>query len=435
MSRRRRIVWAGIVLVVLFSIGMISTARRTHVASEEGDIPVAPVKRGDLDTKIYTTGELRASHSSMLSAPPIGGGVLQITHLLRTGTRVKKDDIVIEFDPAEQQYKLEQSRSELLQAEQEITKAKADVAVRTAQDKVALLKARFDVRRAELEVGKNELVSAIDAKKNELALDQSKRALAQLEQDIKSHTASGNATIALAEEKRNKARLAMDQAQQNIQKMRVRSPMDGLVAIEKNLDSTGGMFWGGMLLPDYREGDQTRPGNTIARVIDPTEMEVAAKINERDRSNIRIGQDADIRLDALPGYSFHGTVKTVSGMATKNFWEDEAGGKFDITIQLPSADPKLRAGFTAQLFIVGDVRKNVLYVPRQALFIKDGKRVAYVKNGNGFEPREVEVKSENESRAAIEGLESSAEVALVNPLAPRKAASASAAEPIGGSTR
>jgi HlyD family secretion protein len=433
---RRRIVWAAVVLVVLFSIGMISAARRTHVASEEGDIPVAPVKRGDLDTKIYTTGELRASHSTMLSAPPIGGGVLQITHLLRTGTPVKKDDVVIEFDPAEQQYKLEQSRSELLQAEQEITKAKADAAVRAAQDKVALLKARFDVRRAELEVGKNELVSAIDAKKNELALDQSKRALAQLEQDIQSHTASGNATIALAEEKRNKARLAMDQAQQNIQKMRVRSPMNGLVAIEKNLDSAGGMSWGGMSLPDYREGDQTQPGSTVAQVIDPTEMEVAAKINERDRSNIKIGQDTDIQLDALPGYSFHGTVKTVSGMATKsNFWEDQSGGKFDITIQIPGADPSLRAGFTAQLFIVGDVRKNVLYVPRQALFIKDGKRVAYVKTAAGFEPREVQVKSENESRAAIEGLKPEAEVALVNPLAPRKVARTSTAEPMGGGTR
>jgi len=128
-------------------------------------------------------------------------------------------------------------------------------------------------------------------------------------------------------------------------------------------------------------------------------------------------------------------VKTLSGMATKNFWEDETAGKFDITIQLPATDPRLRAGFTTQLFIIGEVRKNVLYVPRQALFIKDGKRVAYVKNGNGFEPREVEVKSENESRAAIEGLKPSAEVALVNPLAPRKVASTSAAEPIGGSTR
>src|SRR2546430_17531862 len=108
------------------------------------------------------------------------------------------------------------------------------------------------------------------------------------------------------------------------------------------------MFWGGMSLPDYREGDQTRPGNTIARVIDPTEMEVAAKINERDRSNIRIRQDADIRLDALPGYSFHGTVKTVSRIATKHFWEDEAGGKVGSTIPLPNRDPKDRAGCMSQ---------------------------------------------------------------------------------------
>ena len=63
-----------------------------------------------------------------LTAPPIGGGALQITRLLHTGTPVRKGDIVFEFDPSEQHYKLEQSRSELLQAEQEITKAKADAA-------------------------------------------------------------------------------------------------------------------------------------------------------------------------------------------------------------------------------------------------------------------------------------------------------------------
>jgi len=53
----------------------------------------------------------------------------------------------------------------LLQAEQEITKAKADAAVLKAQDKVALLKARYDVRKAELDVQKKEIVSAIDAAK------------------------------------------------------------------------------------------------------------------------------------------------------------------------------------------------------------------------------------------------------------------------------
>jgi multidrug resistance efflux pump len=368
----------------------------------------------------------------MLSAPPIGGGVLQITHLLRTGTVVKKGQIVLEFDPSEQQYKLEQSRSELLQAEQEITKGKADAAVQAAQDKVALLKARFDVRRAELDVGKNEMLSSIDAEKNNLALEQAKRTLAQLDQDIKSHTASGQATIALALEKNNKAQLAMRQARENIEKMRVRSPMDGVLAIEKNVDSTGGMFWGGISLPDYREGDQTQPGNNIASVIDPSDMEAEAKINERERGNVQLGQAVDIRLDAMPGQIFHGTVKSLAGMAVKNFWEDQAGGNFQVTIQVPPSDSRVRAGLTAQIVILGDKKKDVVYVPRQALFLRDGQRVAYVKNGSSFEAQEVKIKAEDEGRAVIEGLQPGVEVALLDPNAP-KPSSESTSTPIGPS--
>ena len=242
-------------------------APRTSTAATADEIPTTRVKRGDLDMKVYVTGELRASHSEMLTAPPIGGGALQITHLLHTGTAVKKGDLVMEFDPSEQHYKLDQNRSELLQAEQEITKAKADAAVVAAQDKVALLKARFDVRRAELDVQKNELVSSIDARKNDLALEQAKRVLAELEQDVKSRSASNQATISLAEEKRNKAKLAMDQAQDNIDKMRVTAPMDGLVALEKNEGAMGGFCcFGGMSLPEYREGDQVEPGRTVGQV-------------------------------------------------------------------------------------------------------------------------------------------------------------------------
>ena len=262
------------------------------------------VKRGDLEMKVYVTGELRASHSEMLTAPPIGGGALQITHLLHTGSPVKKGDLVMEFDPSEQHFKLDQNRSELQQAEQEITKAKADAAVVAAQDKVALLKARYDVRRAELDVQKNELVSTIDAKKNDLALEQAKRVLAELEQDVKSRSASNQAAISLAEEKRNKAKLAMDQAQGNIDKMRVVAPMDGLVALEKNEGAAGGFYFSGMSLPEYREGDQVEPGRTVGQVVDAKEMELSAKVGELERNNIKEGQSVDLQLDAFPGSTF-----------------------------------------------------------------------------------------------------------------------------------
>ena len=434
MKKRRAIAWSVVAVVLCAVVATVAAVRRTGPVTTGNEIPTSQVKRGDLDMQVHATGELRASHSEMMTAPPIGGGSLEITHLLHTGTPVKKGELVMAFDPTEQRYKLEQSRSELLQADEEITKAKADAAVTGAQDKVALLKARFDVRRAELDVQKNELVSTIDAKKNDLALEQAKRVLAELEQDIKSRSASGKATIALAEEKRNKSKLAMDQAQQNIDKMSVSAPIDGLVALEKNENAAGGMFWGGMTLPEYRAGDKVEPGRTVGKVIDPREIELAAKVGELERNMIKEGQPVDIEFDALPSTTFHGSVKTLGGMNNRRFWEADTAAKFDITIALKDTDPRMRPGLTAHIVIHGDPHKNVLYLPRQALFLKDSKRVIYVKDGNNFDPREVKIQAENESRAAVDGLAAGTEVALVDPTAPRKSSVAGAgpAVPAGG---
>ncbi len=435
MTMSRRVAgWGGLGVILAGCVLGVAAARRTRLSTADGDIPVSQVKRGDMELRVVATGELRATHTITLTAPPVGGGALQITRLAHTGAAVKKGGIVIEFDPSEQRYKLEQNRSELLQAEQEIAKAKADAAVLAAQDKVGLLKARFDVRRAELDVQKNELMSAIDGQKNQLALEQAQRVLTELEQDSKSHNASGAATIYLAQEKRNKAKLQMDQAQQNIDKMQVAATMDGLVSIQKNRGANQ-VYFDGMTLPDYREGDQVQPGSAIAEVIDPGEMDITAKIDEHDRNNIKAGQAAEVEFDALPGHVFQATVKTVGGMSVRQFWEANLGGQFDVSIQLASPGPRLRPGLTAQVVILGDPKKGVLYVPRLALFLKDGKRVVYLKKGTTFEPREVEIQSEDESRAAIEGLDAGTEVALIDPTASRRGDNSVAASPtVGGGT-
>jgi multidrug efflux pump subunit AcrA (membrane-fusion protein) len=433
MKSRRAITWSIVAVVLCAVIGVVAAVRRASPATTATDVPTGAVKRGDLDMKVYLTGELRASHSEMLLAPPIGGGSLQITHLLHTGAAVKKGELVMEFDPTEQHFKLEQNRSELLQAEQEITKAKADAEVVAAQDKVGLLKARFDVRRAELDVQKNELVSSIEARKNDLALEQAKRVLAELQQDVKSRSVSNQATILLAEEKRNKAKLAMDQAQGNIDKMRVTAPMDGLVALEKNEGAMGGFCcFPGQTFPEYREGDQVQPGRTVGQVVDPKEMELSAKVGELERNNVKEGQSVDIQFDAFPDTTFHGTVKMVGGNNTRRFWEDDTSTKFEVTIKLATTDTRMRPGLTTHIVINGDPHKDVLYVPRQSMFLKENKRVVYVRNGSNFEPREVKIQAENESRAAIEGLGAGMEIALIDPTAPKKTTNPSAASPGGG---
>ena len=431
MKRPRLIIGGVAAAVLVAAIGVTAAVRRGNVSASDDDVPFARVKVGELDLKVYTIGELKANHSIMLSAPAIGGGSLQITKLLHTGTPVRKGEMVIEFDPSEQIYKVEQSRSELQQAEQDIIKAQNDAAVQAAQDKVALLKARFDVRRAELEVQKNELVSSIDAQKNQLALDQANRALAELEHDIQSHGITGKTGIDLAREKWNKAKLSIDQAQENIQRMRVVAPIDGLVAIQKNV---GDFSFSGMSIPDFREGDQAQAGAGIAQVIDSHDMELSAKVSETERANITVGQAAEIEFDAIRGKVFHGVLKSAAGMVQRNFFWDDQGSKYDITIQLNDPDASLRPGLTAQVVILGEKKANIHYIPRQALFLKEGTQTVFLKKGASFQQLPVKVTAENESRAAIKGLKDGDVIALVDPTAPRKVAASGTTAALGGGT-
>ena len=273
-----------------------------------------------------------------------------------------------------------------------------------------MLKAKFDVRSAELDVSKNELLSSIDAQKNDLALSEAKRALQQLEIDIKSHASLNEAGIAAAKEKHSKAELAMKQAQENIENMRVRSTIDGLVVVEKN---TSGLMFDESSMPEFREGDQAQPGSVIARVLDPAGMELTAKVGEIERGSLQVGQTAEIHLDSLPGVTFHGKIKTAGGAASSMFWESNKS--FDITLEITDSDSHLRPGSSAQVIFLGGTRKNTLYLPSSAIFKKDDKPVAYVRSGSGFEPREVKIVSQTEGRVAIEGLKEGTEVALVNP--------------------
>jgi HlyD family secretion protein len=418
--------WSGIVAAIVLVVLVGFWLSRSRLAIAGDGIPLAVVKRGDLDLKVHADGELNATHTMMLAAPAVGGGSLQITRLVGGRLPVKKGDTVIEFDPSEQRYKLEQSRSELLQAEQEIIKAKADAAVLEAQDKVALLKAHYDVRKAELDVQKKEIVSAIDAAKNDAALKQAKQLLSELEGDIESHNKSGQASVYLAQEKYNKSKLEMQQAQQNIDKMTVTSPMDGLISIQKNMDASGGFFFTGMSVPDYRAGDEVQAGSAIAQVVDPAELELKSKISERNRNNVKQGQVVDAVFDAVPGRTYHGKVTQIGGMTSRAFFWDDAGGTFDVTMKLSDADTRLRSGMTAQLLFVGDTRQGVLSLPRQALFMKDGKHIVYVKRGSGYEQKEVQIKDQTESRAVIDGLSDGTMVAMVDPTVPQKHTGAAA---------
>jgi HlyD family secretion protein len=114
-------------------------------------------------------------------------------------------------------------------------------------------------------------------------------------------------------------------------------------------------------------------------------------------------------------------VNNVAGMASQgSIFDSLGGGNFDVTITIPNLDPRLRPGLTAELRFVGETQKDMLFVPRIAVFVKDGRHIVYVRSENGYEQREVKLVSANESRSAITGVAQGTLVALRDPTAPVK---------------
>ena len=382
------------------------------------------------------TGELKPAKSVTLTGPPVGG-TLQIVTIKPSGSRVEPKELVVEFDPSEQEFNLEQARSEVHEVEQLLSKQRSDAGVQAASDEVAITQARFELRRAELDAGRNELLAAIDARKNVLAVEEARRRHEQLTQDVTSRATSNEAKVAVLRERLLKAQLRMQQAQKALEDMKLTTPVGGFVSILENRNTFAPP---GMSLPEYRPGDITWPGNQIVTVAQPDSMEVITKVDESDRASVEPGQAAEVVCEGLPpGVVLEGKVKRVGNMPSRSGWWAQIGSKkFDMVVELAKADPRLRSGQTAKVRVRAKQVKDALQLPRQAVFEKDGKPFVYVRHGAAFEPQDVKVLLRNESVVALEGLKDGTEVALSDPEGQAGGATTSSsgqAPPLAGGAR
>jgi len=433
-------------------------------------VATTKVQRDDLVLRTYARGELRATRSATLVAPNLFGAA-QVTRLAPPGSFAHQKDLIVEFDGAELKSRLEEKELSTEQLEEQIRKAEADLAIRNNQDQADLLSARYNVRRAELEVKRNEFLPVTDARKNQSSLEEAKRRLAQLENDIKERDQQAKAELAVLREKKNDSLLESNREKARLAQVRLLAPISGLVAIEPNQPN---LHFPGMQIPDIRVGDPVNPGLPVAEILDLSELEVVARIGELDRANLKEGQSAAIQLDAIPGQKINGVIKSLTGTnltgaAKPATSTGDPAKMYDVVFALDmkqlftvlgvspqqiqriqaaaeanersaTADPKygtkelenatlprapeedrqfqmlLRPGLLADIEIFGDKLQNAVHIPAQALFEKDGRSIAYVRQGGAFEARAVTALRRGDSVMVIaKGLQPGEVIALSDP--------------------
>jgi len=317
-------------LAILVAGGWYGYTWYKNLPSRQESIPNTKVQKGDVVIRAFTRGELHAVRYVTLTAPNLNGTV-QVTSLAPVGSLAHEKDLIIDYDDSERLAALEEAQLAVQSVDEQIKKAKADLAITQSQDDVSLLKAKYDVRRGELEVQRNPVIDAIDAKKNVLNLEQYKRAQQQLEADVKARKDQADSQLAVLAEQRNRSLIDVTRELQRIAQTKALASITGLVSVRQN---RAGFFNFGQQMPDIREGDTLQPGMPVADLLDLSELDVWTKVGELDRANLREGQEAVLQLDAIPDKQFSGKIKAMSGTAASDVFSGDPSKKFDVIFSI-----------------------------------------------------------------------------------------------------
>ena len=188
----------------------------------------------------------------------------------------------------------------------------------------------------------------------------------------------------------------------NIDMLRVTAPVDGVITYG-NPDPRRR----NQQQKDITVGTSMKPSELIGTIPDLSQLIVNVDVPESVRSKIQVGMRAEMRIKALPKVRLSGEVSKISDLASNlNFWDQSSPKIYPTVISLEQSDAALRPGMTVEVDMISEEIKDVLFVPVEALSVKEGNVYCRFKTGAGSEERKVTIGRSSSSFVEIlKGLE------------------------------
>ena len=354
--------------VLIGVVGVSAALIVLGVAVHESNKGVVTVQTGkaqrqDLSSIVSASGEIKPKTYVNIGANAFG----KITHLyVKEGDRVRKGQLLAQLenvqsaaDVAATKASLEASRTDALAAEANLNTAKADL----NRAKADVERMRLDWDRAE-GLYKAELIAKAEYETRKANWQSAEAGLAQAEARV----AQAKAQLDSAGRHVAQTNASLTRASDVLQKTVYAAPYNGMIT---NLP--------------VREGEtvvigiQNAPGSTLMTLADMSIITAEVKVDETDIVNVRLGQPAEVTIDAIPKKVFHATVSEIgnnaivrsTGVATSQQASASQEAKdFKVVVTLQDPPEDLRPGLSTTAKITTATRSNVVTIPIQALTIR-----------------------------------------------------------------
>src|SRR6266571_2515321 len=335
--RRKRNIFIGVgaLLLLLIIAGIINAKREKPIL-----VTTEKASRRNILQTVSATGKVQPEVEVKIS-PEVAGEIIELP--VQDGMAVKKGDLLVKIKPDSYKALVEQQ-------EAAISAAKAT----NLQQKATMMKTEQDFKRAE-DLFNKKLISVQEYNAAQAAYDVAKNTYESSVHEIE------------------RAQAASSQARDQLSKTTIYSPIDGTITI---LNSK---------LGERIVATGQFAGTEVMRVADLSRMQAVIDVNENDVPNVKIGDKANVKIDAYGDRKFKGTVAQIgnTGKTTGTGTQEEVTN-FEVKINLEREDVLLRPGLSCTADIETNMVKDAVAVPMQGVTIRTGD--------SNLSPEEIEKK-------------------------------------------
>jgi HlyD family secretion protein len=336
MSRNKKIL-IGLVVVAL--LGAIVYANFAFKRTTGTSVTAEKIEKRDLEAIVSASGTIQPLRQVNVGAPA-AGNVVALN--VREGDEVKVGQELMQIDPRNLQIQVDSQTQSLAASRSQLEETRRSLESQRAA--LAQSQANFDRQQGLMKSGLTSR-EQFETAQHDLAMRQA--SLEQGEQSIKT------------QETRIKQQEALLQnAQYDLSKMRLVSPIDGVIT-KRNVD-----------IGEMVSGNQFQ---TVAllTVADMSVIRAEIEVDETDIPNVRIGQPAKVTIDALPNQTFPGKVTEVGNSPITTAGSTTRATNFKVVVTIDGKVPNVRPGFTCTSDITTATRQKVTSVPIQAMTLRE----------------------------------------------------------------
>ena len=405
-------------IYVLLALVVVAAAwvLRPHPKKTVAAPSVSTVRatRGVIQATRRLAGSISARRFMNIGAPvlqaPDQGRGLTLIFLAASGTHVKQGQVIAEIDAQDIKDHLIDVEANLSQAQLDIARRKAQLVAqmeglkqRLRVAKATWERARLDARAIPASNTITQEILRLAAAEYQEAYEEAAKQMPLTEErqlsDLKLYELSYEYDV------RHRDRHLLD-----YRRCSIRSPMNGMVVMQTT-------YRGGEM-NQIKVGDRLSPGQPFMRVVDPASMQLDATMNQVESEIVRLGQRATVRFDAFPEIVVKGHVQSVGALALGGRRVNFNVRGITVRLALETVDPRVIPDLSASADVATAEPAGGLIVPRGALSGSGGKTIVYVKQGDAFVLREVEIAGVTNTQVAVaSGIQEGEEIALQPSLA------------------